>query len=142
MVNAFKTCLSCPRCNVGEPLSDYFFAHIRRFASAHNLIEPGSRVVRDLAVACAKQVHIDLEGQETELDKTIIEAIRDPLTHLVRNAVDHGIEPPRERLARGKAEEGRSRSLSRSACSGVTSWALMALARIRCGSMPAPSSNA
>ncbi|HEV8070458.1 MAG TPA: chemotaxis protein CheA [Planctomycetaceae bacterium] len=65
------------------------------------------RVVRDLAVACAKQVHIDLEGQETELDKTIIEAIRDPLTHLVRNAIDHGIEPPRERLARGKAEEGR-----------------------------------
>ncbi len=47
-------------------------------------------------MACAKQVHIDLEGQETELDKTIIEAIRDPLTHLVRNAVDHGIEPPRE----------------------------------------------
>jgi two-component system chemotaxis sensor kinase CheA len=65
------------------------------------------RVVRDLAVACAKQVHIDLEGQETELDKTIIEAIRDPLTHLVRNAIDHGIEPPRERLARGKSEEGR-----------------------------------
>ena len=48
-----------------------------------------------------------MEGQETELDKTIIEAIRDPLTHLVRNAVDHGIEPPAERLARGKPAEGR-----------------------------------
>jgi two-component system chemotaxis sensor kinase CheA len=65
------------------------------------------RVVRDLAVACGKQVRIDLEGQETELDKTIIEAIRDPLTHMVRNAVDHGIEPPADRLARGKPAEGR-----------------------------------
>jgi two-component system chemotaxis sensor kinase CheA len=65
------------------------------------------RVVRDMAVACGKQVRIDLDGQETELDKSIIEAIRDPLTHLVRNAVDHGIEPPAERVARGKAAEGR-----------------------------------
>jgi two-component system chemotaxis sensor kinase CheA len=65
------------------------------------------RVVRDLAVACGKQVRIDLDGRETELDKTIIEAIRDPLTHMVRNAVDHGIEPPAERLARGKPAEGR-----------------------------------
>ena len=65
------------------------------------------RVVRDLAVACGKQARIELEGQETELDKTIIEAIRDPLTHLVRNAVDHGIEPPDERLTRGKPAEGR-----------------------------------
>src|SRR5262249_13542248 len=46
-------------------------------------------------------------GQETELDKTIIEAIRDPLTHMVRNAVDHGIEPPADRVARGKPPEGR-----------------------------------
>ncbi len=65
------------------------------------------RVVRDLAVACGKQVRIDLDGQDTELDKTIIEAIRDPLTHVVRNAVDHGIEPPAERVARGKPAEGR-----------------------------------
>jgi two-component system chemotaxis sensor kinase CheA len=67
------------------------------------------RVVRDLAVACGKQVQIDMEGQETELDKTIIEAIRDPLTHLIRNAVDHGIEAPSERLAHGKPAEGRLR---------------------------------
>ena len=65
------------------------------------------RVVRDLAVACGKQVRLDLEGQETELDKTIIEAIRDPLTHMIRNAVDHGIEPPGDRVAKGKAAEGR-----------------------------------
>jgi two-component system, chemotaxis family, sensor kinase CheA len=65
------------------------------------------RVVRDLAVACGKQVRIEMEGQDTELDKTIIESIRDPLTHLVRNAIDHGIEPPVERRSRGKAAEGR-----------------------------------
>jgi two-component system chemotaxis sensor kinase CheA len=65
------------------------------------------RVVRDLAVACGKQVRLDMEGQETELDKSILENIRDPLTHIVRNAVDHGLEPPDERIAAGKAVEGR-----------------------------------
>ena len=65
------------------------------------------RVVRDLALACKKQVRIEMEGKETELDKTIIEAIKDPLTHIVRNSVDHGMELPAERVARGKPAEGR-----------------------------------
>lgn len=65
------------------------------------------RIVRDLALACGKQVRIDMEGKETELDKTIIEAIRDPLTHLLRNSIDHGIEQPAERVAKSKPEEGR-----------------------------------
>jgi two-component system chemotaxis sensor kinase CheA len=65
------------------------------------------RVVRDLAVACGSQVRLEMEGQDTELDKTIIEAIKDPLTHLVRNAVDHGIEGPEARSAAGKPVEGR-----------------------------------
>jgi chemotaxis protein histidine kinase CheA len=65
------------------------------------------RVVRDLATACGKQIHIEMEGRETELDKTLIEAIKDPLTHLVRNAVDHGIEMPEKRVAAGKPAEGR-----------------------------------
>ncbi|HXE57020.1 MAG TPA: chemotaxis protein CheA [Gemmatimonadales bacterium] len=65
------------------------------------------RVVRDLAVACGKRVRIEMEGQETELDRTILEAIKDPLTHIVRNSVDHGIEPPDVRVARGKPAEGR-----------------------------------
>ncbi len=65
------------------------------------------RVVRDLAVTCGKQVRIEMDGRETELDKTIIEAIKDPLTHLVRNAVDHGIETPEARRAAGKPAEGR-----------------------------------
>ena len=65
------------------------------------------RVVRDLATACGKQVNIEMEGKETEIDKTIIEAIKDPLTHLVRNVVDHGIESPEKRLAAGKPAPGR-----------------------------------
>jgi len=64
------------------------------------------RLVRDLAGICDKQVRIEMEGKETELDKTIIEAIKDPLTHLVRNTVDHGIERAEVRLKHGKPEEG------------------------------------
>src|SRR5487761_1191506 len=65
------------------------------------------RVVRDLALACGKRVHMELEGKDTELDKTILEAIKDPLTHLIRNAVDHGIESPSQREAACKSPEGR-----------------------------------
>ncbi|MHB1310421.1 MAG: chemotaxis protein CheA [Gemmatimonadaceae bacterium] len=65
------------------------------------------RVVRDLSLTCHKQIRLDMEGRETELDKTIIEAIKDPLTHIVRNSVDHGIEQPADRLALGKPAEGR-----------------------------------
>jgi len=64
------------------------------------------RVVRDVSNLCGKKVRVQMEGQETELDKTIIEAIKDPLTHMVRNSVDHGIETPAERKANGKSEEG------------------------------------
>ncbi len=65
------------------------------------------RILRDLALACGKEVRLEMEGRDTELDKTIIEAIKDPLTHLVRNAVDHGLESPEERAAAGKPREGR-----------------------------------
>jgi two-component system chemotaxis sensor kinase CheA len=65
------------------------------------------RVVRDLSLACRKQVRIEMEGEETELDRTIIEAIKDPLTHIVRNSVDHGMELPADRVACGKPAEGR-----------------------------------
>jgi len=64
------------------------------------------RTVRDLVVACGKEVHIEMEGKDTELDKTIIEAIKDPMTHLVRNAVDHGIEFPAARREAGKDPAG------------------------------------
>ncbi|MFZ0803200.1 MAG: chemotaxis protein CheW, partial [Terriglobales bacterium] len=65
------------------------------------------RTVRDVALGCHKEVAIEMEGKETELDKTIIEAIKDPLTHLVRNSVDHGIELPDDRVKAGKNPTGR-----------------------------------
>ena len=64
------------------------------------------RVVRDLARQCGRQVRLEMEGRDTELDRSVLEAIKDPLTHLVRNAVDHGIEPPEQRIAAGKPAEG------------------------------------
>lgn len=64
------------------------------------------RVVRDLAEALSKKVNLVMEGEETELDKTIIEDISDPLIHLIRNAVDHGIETPEERTGIGKPPAG------------------------------------
>lgn len=67
------------------------------------------RVIRDLAMQCGKQVELLMEGNETELDRTIIEAIKDPLTHLIRNSVDHGIELPELRKAAGKSPCGRIR---------------------------------
>ena len=65
------------------------------------------RVVRDMAVALGKQIRLETDGAETELDRTIIEAIRDPLVHLVRNACDHGIEPPENRLRASKPSQGK-----------------------------------
>ena len=65
------------------------------------------RVVRDMAVALGKQIRLEMDGADTELDRTIIEAIKDPLVHLVRNACDHGIEPPEVRARAGKPPQGR-----------------------------------
>jgi len=67
------------------------------------------RVVRDVAARQAKQVELVIEGKDTELDRSVIEEIGDPLLHLVRNAVDHGIEKPAERVALGKPSTGRLR---------------------------------
>ncbi|MBX9245157.1 chemotaxis protein CheA [Actinotalea ferrariae] len=64
------------------------------------------RMVRDLAAACDKQVRLEMIGGDTELDRSLLEAIKDPLTHLIRNAVDHGIEPADRRLAAGKPAQG------------------------------------
>lgn len=64
------------------------------------------RVVRDLSAQLGKHIQVKMEGAETELDKTILEAIKDPLTHIVRNSVDHGIEASEVRVANGKPAEG------------------------------------
>ena len=64
------------------------------------------RVVRDLATTCGKQVRVEMIGKDTELDRTLLEAIKDPLVHIVRNAVDHGLEAPEIRQQRGKPRTG------------------------------------
>jgi two-component system chemotaxis sensor kinase CheA len=65
------------------------------------------RLVRDLARQLKKEINLELVGEETDLDKNLVEALADPLVHLVRNAVDHGIETPEEREASGKSRGGR-----------------------------------
>ncbi|MET0283819.1 MAG: chemotaxis protein CheW [Polyangiales bacterium] len=80
-----------------------------RMQPIENVWNKFPRVVRDLAHSCGKQVKLELEGGSTELDKTIIEAIGDPLTHLVRNSIDHGIEPPAARSAANKPSTGTLR---------------------------------
>ena len=64
------------------------------------------RVVRDLARSLNKEVNLEMQGEDTDLDKNLVEALADPLVHLVRNAVDHGIESPEEREAAGKPRQG------------------------------------
>ena len=64
------------------------------------------RMVRDLSAELGKQVRLEVDGGDVELDREMIEMIRDPLTHIVRNAIDHGIEAPDERAAAGKAKAG------------------------------------
>lgn len=65
-----------------------------------------TRIVRDLSHRLGKQIHLQTEGEDTELDKTVVDQIGDPLLHMVRNSVDHGIELPEERIAAGKSPEG------------------------------------
>jgi len=65
------------------------------------------RIVRDTASLLEKKVQLQLQGEETEVDKTVLEALSDPLIHLIRNAVDHGIESPTDRAAQGKPEMGQ-----------------------------------
>ena len=66
-----------------------------------------TRIVRDLCRKEDKDITLIIEGRHVELDKTIIEALSDPLTHLIRNAIDHGIEHPAEREASGKQRKGK-----------------------------------
>jgi two-component system chemotaxis sensor kinase CheA len=67
------------------------------------------RIVRDLSLSCGKTARLEMEGRQTEVDKTLLEAIKDPLTHLIRNAIDHGLEMPEVRMATGKPAEGTVR---------------------------------
>ncbi|HEY5282163.1 MAG TPA: chemotaxis protein CheW, partial [Polyangia bacterium] len=78
-----------------------------RMQSVGTVFTKFKRVVRDLAQKLGKQIDLVIEGEDVELDRSIIEAISDPLTHLVRNAVDHGLETPERRTAAGKKPTGR-----------------------------------
>ncbi len=78
-----------------------------RMQPVSNVFSKIPRMVRDLSQSLGRRVSLKMEGQETELDKSLLEAIKDPLTHAVRNALDHGIEPPAVRQAAGKDPEGK-----------------------------------
>ncbi|HLW86147.1 MAG TPA: chemotaxis protein CheA, partial [Candidatus Sulfotelmatobacter sp.] len=77
-----------------------------RMVPVDQLFRRFPRIVRDVARQCGREVDLELSGQETDLDKGILDAIAEPLTHLVRNAVSHGIEPADERRKLGKAPQG------------------------------------
>jgi len=77
-----------------------------RMQPVSNIFSKMPRMVRDLSQALGRRVRLEVEGQDTELDKSLLEAIKDPLTHAVRNSLDHGIEPPEARVAAGKNPEG------------------------------------
>jgi two-component system chemotaxis sensor kinase CheA len=80
-----------------------------RMVPVDQLFRRFPRMVRDVSRQCGREVELDVSGQDTDLDKGILDAIAEPLTHLVRNAVSHGIEPPEERRKSGKAPRGRIR---------------------------------
>jgi two-component system chemotaxis sensor kinase CheA len=80
-----------------------------RMVPVDQLLRRFPRIVRDVARQCGREVDLELSGQETDLDKGILDAIAEPLTHLVRNAVSHGIEPPEERVRLGKPARGHIR---------------------------------
>ena len=88
---------------------------IREAALKLRMIEIGDtfnrfhRVVRDVSQQLGKDIRLEIQGADTELDKAVIDRLADPLTHLVRNAIDHGIEPADQRLAAGKSAEGHLR---------------------------------
>jgi two-component system chemotaxis sensor kinase CheA len=80
-----------------------------RMVPVDQLFRRFPRIVRDVARQCGREVDLELSGQETDLDKGILDAIAEPLTHLVRNAVSHGIEPAEQRRAQGKTPRGKIR---------------------------------
>src|SRR5207253_7247748 len=93
--------------SIGVVTSDVQQAVMRtRMQPVGNLFQKFTRFVRDTGRKLNKEVRLVMEANEVELDKTIIEGLSDPLSHMVRNAIDHGIEVPAARAAAGKPEEG------------------------------------
>src|SRR5438309_4416556 len=71
------------------------------------------RIVRDLSAELGKPIELEMHGAETELDRQVLDLIKDPLTHMVRNAADHGLETPAQRRSAGKPERGTIRLSAR-----------------------------
>ena len=90
-----------------------------RMAPAEEVFDRFPRVVRDLARALGKEIRLDMQGIEIELDRALLDGLTDPLTHLIRNAADHGLETPAERVAGGKPREGTIRLRAERARDGV-----------------------
>ncbi|MGZ8305692.1 MAG: chemotaxis protein CheA [Allosphingosinicella sp.] len=86
-----------------------------RMQRIDNLFAPLPRMVRDISGQTGKQVGLEIDGGDVEIDREMLEMIRDPLTHIVRNAIDHGIEKPADRRRAGKNESGRLRVCARQA---------------------------
>ena len=80
-----------------------------RMVPVEQLFRRFPRIVRDVAKACGKEVTLQIQGEETDLDKSILDILSEPLTHLLRNCVDHGIETPEQRIAAGKPASGTIR---------------------------------
>lgn len=77
-----------------------------RMVPIAKLFQKAPRIVRDISKEFGKKIKLVLQGEETEIDRGIIEELNDPLVHMIRNSCDHGVEPPAERIAKGKPEEG------------------------------------
>lgn len=90
-----------------------------RMISVDTVFARFPRLVRDVSAKLGKTVELTLTGQDTELDRTVVDAIGDPLVHLIRNALDHGIETPEERVAAGKPAEGKLRISARHASGSI-----------------------
>ncbi len=94
-----------------EPIMDQLQRHIReiRMLPCSTIFSGFPRLVRDIAQKQGKEVTLKIEGEDTELDKKVLEGIKEPLIHILRNAIDHGLESPKERMAQGKPAGGTIR---------------------------------
>ncbi len=115
-----------------------------RMQPVSNVFSKMPRMVRDLSQALHRRVRLEMEGQETELDKSLLEAIKDPLTHAVRNAIDHGIEPPEARARRRQRSRRYAASFApcRKAATSSSRSPTMAPGSPSTRSAPRPSSAA
>src|SRR5688572_32821176 len=97
---------------IRRPPRSTLFPYTTLFRSIYSKL---SRTVRKLARELNKEIELILRGEDTELDKMMVEELTDPLMHIIRNALDHGIEPPDERRAAGKSPVGRVK-IGRASC--------------------------